>query len=97
MLAPDVFLHAARAPATFPHVKDDEVYAGFNYGYNRTVLANRALRPADVGCFAKSRAAEVQLAGVGRAGVWALLARVLAGDAIAKRGASISAASTSIP
>jgi hypothetical protein len=84
VLAPDVFLTGEGAGA-FPHVKNDEVYAGFNYGYNRTVLANRAYDLLTIVGFAKTTgASEVQLVGIGRAGVWALLARALAGDAIAK-------------
>jgi hypothetical protein len=84
VLAPDVFLTGEGAGG-FPHVKNDEVYAGFNYGYNRTVLANRAYDVLTLAAFARTTgASEVQLVGVGRAGVWALLARALAGEAIAK-------------
>jgi hypothetical protein len=84
VLVPDVFLIGEGAGA-FPRVKNDEVYAGFNYGYNRTVLANRAYDLLTMIAFARTTgASDVQLAGVGRAGVWALVARVLAGDAISR-------------
>jgi dienelactone hydrolase len=84
VLAPDVFL-TGEAAGAIPHVKNDEVYAGFNLGYNRSVLANRAYDLLTLVAFAKTTgAAEVQLAGVGRAGVWALVARALAGEAITK-------------
>jgi dienelactone hydrolase len=91
VLVPDVFL-TGEAAAAAPHVKNDEVYAGFNYGYNRSVLANRAYDLLTLVAFAKTTgASEIELVGVGRAGVWALLARALAGSAIARASIDLNA------
>jgi hypothetical protein len=84
VLVPDVFL-VGEAAGSAPHVKNDDVYAGFNYGYNRTVLASRAYDLLTIVAFARTTgASEIELAGVGKAGVWALVARALAGKAIAR-------------
>jgi dienelactone hydrolase len=91
VLAPDVFL-TGEAAAPAPHVKNDEVYAGFYYGYNRSVVAARAYDLLTLAGFAKSTgASEIELVGVGKAGVWALLARALAGPAIARAAIDLNA------
>jgi hypothetical protein len=92
VLAADVFL-VGEAAAAAPHVKDDEKYAGYNYGYNRTVLASRAYDLLTIVGFAKTTgAAEIELVGVGTAGPWALLARALAGSAIARASIDLDGA-----
>lgn len=70
--------------AALPAVKDQEKFAGYNYGYNRTVLANRVHDLLTLVRFAQNREASViHLIAFDKAGVWGLLARSLAGDAIA--------------
>jgi hypothetical protein len=82
VLAPDVFL-TGESRGAFPRVKSDDVYAGFNYGYNRTTLADRAYDLLTIVAFAKTTGAKrVRLVGLGKAGAWSLVARALAGDAI---------------
>jgi dienelactone hydrolase len=82
LVAADVFL-TGEADGAPPRVKNDEKYAGYNYGYNRTVIANRVHDLLTVLAFAKTMGArEIHLVGLGRAGVWALLARALAGSEI---------------
>jgi len=82
VLAPDVFLTGELCPQTLPqpHPATD-----FVWGYNRTPLANRVDDILKAVACARELAEthQVNLIGVGRAGIWCLLARALAGDAIA--------------
>jgi len=57
-------------------------FAGFFYGYNRGVLANRVHDLLTVIAWAGDGARRVQLAAFDRAGVWALLARALSDGAV---------------
>jgi hypothetical protein len=92
ILAPDVFLtgefqpqDADSARTARPRIKDQEKFAGYNDGYNRTVLANRVRDLLTVVAFAQQlQPAAIHLVAFDRAGTWALLARALAGDAIAR-------------
>jgi hypothetical protein len=98
ILAPDVFLTGEFQPQTAgtaagagatrtvrPRIKDQEKFAGYNDGYNRTVLANRVRDLLTVVAFAQQlKPPAIHLVAFDRAGVWALLARGLAGDAIAR-------------
>ena len=89
VVSPDVFLTGASpagAPGgQLPRVKNDERFAPFNYGYNRALLAERVRDLLTTVMFAKSRQPRaVHLVAFDRAGVWALLSRALAGDAIAR-------------
>ncbi|MBI4586351.1 MAG: acetylxylan esterase [Planctomycetes bacterium] len=62
-------------------------YAGYVFGYNRSVLANRTHDLLTTIAFARSRArgsGSIRLAGYGRAGIWAALARALAGNCVAR-------------
>ncbi len=65
-----------------PHHKDIP-YAGYYYGYNRGVLANRVHDLLTVIAFAR-KAKNVHLVAFEEAGAWALLARALSGDAVAR-------------
>jgi dienelactone hydrolase len=89
VVSPDVFLTGAGAAATpagrLPRIKDDDRFPPYNYGYNRAVLAERVRDLLTTVAFAKTRLPRaVHLVAFERAGVWALLTRALAGDAIAR-------------
>ncbi len=62
-------------------------YAGYVFGYNRSVLANRVHDLLTTIAFARIRSrgdGSIRLAGYGRAGIWAALARALAGESVAR-------------
>lgn len=89
VLSPDVFqtgelrrASPATAPATAPAVE-------FFAGYNRTPLANRVHDILTTIAYARTRPGikQVNLIGLGRAGVWCLLARSLAADALTRTAA----------
>jgi hypothetical protein len=89
VLAPDVFLTGELAPAgkePRPPVdpRRHKDWFGYTLGYNRTVLANRAHDVLTAIGHARSLpgAHTVHLAGFGDAGLWAILARGLAGGAV---------------
>ena len=88
VIAPDVFLAGGSAGAQggrLPRVKDDERFATYNYGYNRGLLAERVRDLLTTVAFAKAQGpGAVHLVAFDRAGVWALLSRALAGDAVAR-------------
>jgi hypothetical protein len=89
LVSPDVFLTGAFAAGAsagrLPRVKNDERFPAYNYGYNRALLAERVRDLLTTVAFAKTRQPRaVHLVAFDRAGVWALLARALAGDAIAR-------------
>jgi dienelactone hydrolase len=91
VLAPDVFLkgelvppkEGAGAPVDPKRHKD---YSGYTFGYNRTVIANRAHDILTAVGYARSvpGAHTVHLAGLGEAGLWTLLARGLAGPSVGR-------------
>jgi hypothetical protein len=90
ILAPDVFLTGefnlnGQKTALKP-VKDEQTFATFNHGYNRTVLAQRVRDLTTTIAFAKSalKPKAIHLVAFDSAGTWALLARALAGDAIGR-------------
>jgi dienelactone hydrolase len=84
VIAPEVFLtgQSQRPSATTrPVIKGEEKFAGYRYGYNRTLLADRAHDLLTVIAYAKSRSPkQIALVGMGRAGIWTLLARDLVDD-----------------
>jgi hypothetical protein len=85
VLSGDVFLTGEFAPATRPRVKDQEKFAGYNDGYNRTVLANRVRDTLTLLAYAQmNKPPAIHLVAFDKAGVWAMLARAAAGDAIAR-------------
>ena len=90
ILAPDVFLTGefnlnGQKTALKP-VKNEETFATFNHGYNRTVLAQRVRDLTTAIAFAKGtlKPKAIHLVAFDGAGTWALLARALAGDTIAR-------------
>ena len=86
VLVPDVFLTGeSGAIGARIRVKNDDTYFGYNTGYNRSVFAERASDVLTAIAFGKQLGGrDVALAGRGRAGAWALAARALAGDAVAR-------------
>jgi hypothetical protein len=64
-------------------------YAGFTFGYNRPLLAQRVHDVLTAVAFARAheKTTAVRLAGFGKAGPWALLARALCGDAVGRTAA----------
>ena len=89
ILAPDVFLTGEFQGAEVPPV--DAKYAGFTFGYNRPLVANRVHDILTAVAFARAQpgVTEVDLAGFGKAGPWVILARALCGDAVARTAADV--------
>ena len=89
ILAPDVFLTGEFQEAPRPAV--DEKYAGYTFGYNRPLLANRVHDILTVLAYARSIAGveRIDLVGWEKAGPWVVLARVLCGDAVGRTAADV--------
>jgi hypothetical protein len=93
--APDVLGTGENA---FPKPRTVEKnFAGYTFGYNRTLLANRVHDALTVIADAKSNAnksqgaaTNVHLVGWGEMGVVAVLAKALAGDAVTKTAADLN-------
>jgi hypothetical protein len=90
IFAPDVFVTGEFGDAKpQPVAKQWVNYAGYYYGYNRPLLANRVhdilTAVAAVKLHDKTKA--VDLVGWEKAGPWVLLARGLCGDAVARTAA----------
>jgi dienelactone hydrolase len=87
ILAVDAFGTGELKPDKAPAV--DARYAGYTFGYNRPLLAQRVHDVLTAVTFARShdKAKTVHLIGFGKAGPWALLARGLCGDAVARTAA----------
>jgi dienelactone hydrolase len=89
IFAPDVFqtgeLKGEKPPAV------NTGYAGYTFGYNRPLLANRVHDVLTAAAFVKGRdqTKKVHLVGFGEAGPWVLLARGLCGDAVARTAADM--------
>lgn len=86
IIAPDVFLtgeFGSKAPPI------NTGYAGYTFGYNRTVLANRVhdILTVVAATLAEKGTKKVHLLGWEQAGPWVLLARPLCGDAVARTAA----------
>jgi hypothetical protein len=85
VLSGDVFLTGEFLPSTRPRIKDQEKFAGYNDGYNRTVLANRVRDTLTLVAFAQmNKPPAIHLVAFDKAGVWAMLARAAAGDTISR-------------
>jgi hypothetical protein len=86
VLVPDVFLTGeSGAIAGRIRVKNEETYVGYNTGYNRTVFAERVADVLTAIAFARNLGGNsTSLIGRGKAGVWVLAARALAGDTVAR-------------
>jgi len=89
VMAPDVLgvgeLAAGKAPV-------DKAYAGFTFGYNRSLLANRVHDVLTAVAFGKTilRGPVVHLIGWGEMGPVAVLAKALAGDAVKRLAADLN-------
>ena len=87
ILAPDVFMtgeyHAAK-PNLFE--KRHANYAGYTFGYNRPLLANRVHDILTTVAMARlhPRTKGVHLVGFEKAGPWVVLARAMCGDAVGR-------------
>jgi dienelactone hydrolase len=70
----------------------DKGFAGYTYGYNRSLLANRVADALLAVAYAKSQKGTkaVHLVGWGEFGPVAVLAKALAGDAVAKTAADLN-------
>ena len=88
--APDVLGVGENAFAKPPAV--DKGYAGYTYGYNRSLLANRIHDALTLVAFCRSvvQAKVVSLIGWGEFGPLAILTRALAGDTVAKTAADMN-------
>jgi len=90
VVAPDVFgVGELSLPKPYPV---DKNFAGFTYGYNRSVLAQRVHDILTCVAFGKSlvKAKRVDLIGWGEAGPWVVLAKALAGDAVTRTAADLN-------
>jgi dienelactone hydrolase len=67
----------------------DAAFAGYTFGYNRPLLANRAhdILTAVAAVKGHEKTKRVHLLGIGKAGPWVVLARGLCGDAVARTAA----------
>ncbi len=70
----------------------DRQYAGFTFGYNRALVAERVHDILTAVAFAKNyeNVRTVHLAGFDKAGPWVLLARGLCGDAVSRTAADFN-------
>ncbi|MGF1580930.1 MAG: alpha/beta hydrolase family protein [Gemmataceae bacterium] len=82
VVAPDVFLTGQYDGVKYPSVNKE--YAGYTWGYNRTVLANRVhdILSAIGFVLNKKGVEKVDLVGFDEAGPWVVLARALCGDKV---------------
>ncbi len=90
ILALDVY-GTGELTAEKPYKVDDK-YAGFTFGYNRSVLANRVHDILTAVAFVKGheKTKTVDLLGIDKAGPWVLLARPLCGDAVHRTAADMN-------
>lgn len=84
IIAPDVFMTGEFSGAKPSPVNSS--YAGFTFGYNRSLLANRVHDILTVVTAMRREEAtkNIHLVGWGSAGPWVLLARPLCGDAVSR-------------
>jgi hypothetical protein len=86
ILAVDVLMTGEFQGAKAPPV--DPKYAGFTFGYNRCLLANRVHDILTAVAYAKEKGAQkVDVIGWEEAGPWVLLARPFCGDAVDRTAA----------
>jgi dienelactone hydrolase len=91
IVAPDVLRVGENNTSKIPY-KVDAGFAGYTFGYNRTLLANRVHDLLTVIAFGKTitKSQTIHLVGWGEAGPWAVLAKALAGDAVSKTAADLN-------
>jgi hypothetical protein len=89
ILAPDVLLTGESAGAKGAPVNKD--YAGFTFGYNRALLADRVHDILTAVAFARGheKTKTVHLVGFEKAGPWVVLARAQCGDAVGRTAADV--------
>src|SRR5262249_26391331 len=89
ILAVDVLLTGEFQGAKMPPV--NQQFAGFTFGYNRPLPANRVHDILTAVAYARGteKAKAVDLVGWEKAGPWVLLARGLCGDAVARTAADV--------
>jgi dienelactone hydrolase len=89
ILAPDVLGTGELRGAATPAV--DKNFAGYTFGYNRTLLANRVHDILTAVGYAKNnqKAKSVHLLGLEGAGPWVVLARGLSGDTVTRTAADL--------
>jgi hypothetical protein len=87
IVAIDPFGVGELKPDKLPKV--NAAFAGYTFGYNRPLLAQRVHDILTAVAYARGyeKAKIVHLAGLGGAGPWVLLARGLCGDAVSRTGA----------
>jgi dienelactone hydrolase len=90
IIAPDVFLTGEFAGWSPPAVNPS--YAGYTFGYNRPLLANRVHDILTAVAFARGqdKAKTIHLVGFEQAGPWVILARALCSDSVARTAADVS-------
>jgi hypothetical protein len=79
ILAPDLFLTGEYGSSK---AAVNSSYAGFTFGYNRPLLAERVHDILTSIAYARTVSPHVSLLGIEKSGPWALLARALAGDSV---------------
>jgi hypothetical protein len=89
VMAPDLFLtgefHLPDQPTQLAPVNNQQNYAGYRHGYNRTVLANRVHDLLTILAFARNAEPRtVHLIAEGKMGPAALLARAMSGDQVSR-------------
>ncbi|MBA4188506.1 MAG: hypothetical protein C0467_10920 [Planctomycetaceae bacterium] len=88
VVAPDLLGIGENAfPKPFPV---DKNFAGYTYGYNRSLLANRVHDALTIIAIRDPKIQEVRLVGWAEMGPVAILAKALAGDAVKKTAADIN-------
>ncbi len=72
--------------------KVDQSFAGYTFGYNRSLLAQRVHDLLTLVTFGKRilQSQSIQLVGWNEAGPWTILAKALAGDSVAKTAADMN-------
>ncbi len=90
VLCVEPFRSGAHAEAPPPVNKN---YAGYTFGYNRSLLAERVhdiLTAVAFGQQHKDQVKQIHLVGFGKAGPWVALARCLCGEAVARASADLN-------
>lgn len=90
IVSADWFMTGEHAKGGGALIKDagyaGQTYGGFFFGYNRGILQNRVRDVLSIIAMVRGwdETREVNVAGIGAAGPWALLARAAAGDAVSR-------------
>jgi hypothetical protein len=89
IFAPDIFMTGEFNDAKPPGV--DRRYAGFTFGYNRPLLANRVHDILTAVAYEKApEKTTIHLVGFEAAGPWVILARALCGEMVARTAADLN-------